>query len=498
MEKNIHNDPMDDFVKKSFEEYAENPSDNMWDRIEVDLLPAENHKPLWYAWRNYRWQLAAAAVILLLVSRLVCVQNYYEAKLRSISGEKEQAAQQATPMPALDPKTVATAKDPANTTSQSPQEIPASTATTAKQPAPASSQINPKTNKSTASTERLEKPEIALSNQSTGTQIAQATTAVAAIPPNETLAVTPTVSLDGQPSLLKPADLSLLDQRAVPLSFTQNNQPSLIAVPTKRHQEATGWYAGLSISPHLIVEKSHRPSRPGPMNPRQLYANKQNRSQVSADVCLRIGKKINGQFALESGLGFQQMTRTATHRPRFEYREGHLQNSGGAESRNFDYDLNTYGGSASVSLRTEVSGSDTPAESERIGALITSREQIQMLQIPLLGVARLGHGRTKMVVKAGILGSYLLKNELSISAFTLDNMKLRMRGSNGYAVQYNRPQHIIFGYQVSAGVEYWMNKHLSIAAAPIVSGDFTRKDPQQGKLPGRTTVGLNVGANWWF
>jgi cytoskeletal protein RodZ len=249
MEKNIHNDPMDDFVKKSFEEYAENPSENMWDRIEVDLLPTENHKPLWYAWRNYRWQLAAAAVILLLVSRLMCVQYYYEAKLRSISGEKEQAAQQATPMPALDPKTVATAKDPANTTSQSTQEIPASTATTAKQPAPASSQINPKTNKSTASTERLEKPEIALSNQPTVTRIAQVTTAVPAIPPHETLAVVPPAPVDGEPSPLKPLDLPLLDQRAVQLSFTQNNQPSQIAVPTKRHQEASGWYADYPSRP---------------------------------------------------------------------------------------------------------------------------------------------------------------------------------------------------------------------------------------------------------
>lgn len=45
MEKNIHDDRLDDFVKKSFDGYSEEPGMDMWDRIEVGLPPEEPGKP---------------------------------------------------------------------------------------------------------------------------------------------------------------------------------------------------------------------------------------------------------------------------------------------------------------------------------------------------------------------------------------------------------------------------------------------------------------------
>jgi len=146
----------------------------------------------------------------------------------------------------------------------------------------------------------------------------------------------------------------------------------------------------------------------------------------------------------------------------------------------------------------EVSGSDAPAALERVGALITSRESLQILQVPVLGVARLGQGRMKAVLKAGVLGSYLIKNSFEITANRLENNKLRFRGQDGYSVQFNRPQHFIWGYQLSAGAEFRLTKNLSFSAAPTLSGEFQRKDPQQGRLPGQMAVGVNLGVGWWF
>lgn len=89
MEKNIHDDRLDDFVKKSFDGYSEEPGMDMWDRIEVGLPPEEPGKPLGFTWRGYRWQLAAAIVILLLIARLVCVEKYYQEKLRAATQQND-------------------------------------------------------------------------------------------------------------------------------------------------------------------------------------------------------------------------------------------------------------------------------------------------------------------------------------------------------------------------------------------------------------------------
>ncbi|MEZ4893460.1 MAG: hypothetical protein R2778_10655 [Saprospiraceae bacterium] len=50
---------MDDFVKKSFDGYSEEPGMDMWDRIEGGLPPEEPGKPLGFTWRatDGNWRL---------------------------------------------------------------------------------------------------------------------------------------------------------------------------------------------------------------------------------------------------------------------------------------------------------------------------------------------------------------------------------------------------------------------------------------------------------
>jgi len=88
MEKNIQDDRLDDYVRKSFEDYEEAPASDMWGRIEEELPPVApesgttaGRPPI----RRYLWQLTAAASILLLISSLVCGRLYYENKIREIS-----------------------------------------------------------------------------------------------------------------------------------------------------------------------------------------------------------------------------------------------------------------------------------------------------------------------------------------------------------------------------------------------------------------------------
>jgi hypothetical protein len=502
MEKKIHDDRLDEFVKNSFEDYAENPSFDMWDRIEGELPPPAEHIPFWFALRGHRWQLAAAAVIILLGSRLVCVQYYYEEKLRVAAEQKNEVAVQGAPKTAQPPGHASSLETSANKNiAASENRVPSTPAPSVILPVESftNQYLKSRANNSTAEkgTENTITTPANTANQ-LATQTPEVVDAASTIVPNSPDANTAPVTASSTLPV-KTNEMQLLDLQIPLLSFSRIEHPGTVDAPIKKFREPSGWYFGLALTPHLIVEKTHPPGRPGPGMMRQRYANQQERPQASADVSIRIGKKINTRFALETGLGYQRMTRHATHRPRFEYREGNLiQPSGSAESRSFDYDLNTYGGSASVSLRTEVTGNDAPAATENIRALIHTQEQIQMVHVPILGVVRMGHSRLQAVVKAGITGSYMVKNTLNISASTLENAKLRFRSGEAFSVSYNRLKHLIFGYQLSAGAEFRLSKSLSLSAAPTLAGDFPRSDPQRGQLPGQTAFGINVGANWWF
>lgn len=497
MEKNLQDDRLNDYVKKSFDDYEEDPSGDMWSRIETVLPETERPRPAF--WRTYRWQLAAAVAILVLVSRLICVQTYYEEKLRGMAEQQNQVVQPLTPSPTentnnlLSNQSISSPVDATTTPVTAAEKAPGSTsdrisATTATQrQASNTSQTNRPSDNPTKANQnashlveagqdaaleppRLINPEVPnLAPTTLETNTIQKPAAVATIP------------------TLIPARLSL--------STAENPAPGLVDAPIKRFKSRSGWYAGIAVTPHLIVEKQQTVRRPG-LRPR--FANHQDKPKPSADFALRVGKKLNKRWALESGVGFQQVSRTAVHQPGFRYNEGQIIQGSGAESRSFDYDLNTYGGSAAVSLRTEVSGSSAPAETDRVAALIQSNEEIQILRVPLLLTGRFGKNRLQAMVRAGLVGSYLLKNELQITTSQIENPRLRFRVGDEYTVQLDHPKKLILGYQLSMGGELRLNKNLSVAFAPTITGDFARTDTQGSKLPGHTTFGMNVGGVWWF
>ncbi|HPI09245.1 MAG TPA: hypothetical protein PLM41_22790, partial [Saprospiraceae bacterium] len=88
MEKNIHDDRLDDYVRKSFEDYEETPAFDMWARIEDELAPADDPVPLFIRlWPSFS-RIVAAAAILLLLCALVCNRLYYENKIREMAAQQ--------------------------------------------------------------------------------------------------------------------------------------------------------------------------------------------------------------------------------------------------------------------------------------------------------------------------------------------------------------------------------------------------------------------------
>ncbi|MFM7153950.1 MAG: hypothetical protein ACKOZV_07475 [Bacteroidota bacterium] len=484
MEKDIHNDRLEDYVKKSFGDFEEIPSGDMWSRIEAELPAGEPARRLPVLLHAYKWQIAAAAIILLLASRLVFVQSYYEQQLRSIASQHQASgsgySSSSTTSPVTEKVTPAVFRvfdEPLakNISTASQSGVPA--AVQPAKPITISSEASVETsgnfvNGSTASQDaHLRKDSNTVQqvfNHAAGSFFA------------------------GIPLLpgLKPVALATLNPASVPPAATP---------PVKPVGGGRKWYLLGGVAPGRIAER-RMPAHPG--SPGPVFASRSENPETATSFSLRLGRAVNRKIALEGGLAYQEMTRQTIHKPRFQFREGQTIPGGGGhhpEARSFQYDLNTYGGSASVTLRADVVGSSIPGENERVEAVIRSNEDIKLLQIPLTAVARIGEGRISGVIRAGVVGNIMVSNNFQVTAYQLDNPELKPQNDNAYTVEFHAPKHFFPGYQVALGAEYRISERLSVSAFPVITGDFPRKDFfHGGNLPGQTMLALTAAATCWF
>jgi hypothetical protein len=250
--------------------------------------------------------------------------------------------------------------------------------------------------------------------------------------------------------------------------------------------------------PHMIFEPADEGTQPFPNNPRRVYVSRPEAPKVAADMAVLAGRSLGRHFAIETGAVFHQYTRFARHTPQFEFREGRPIQRPGPESRSFDYKLNAYGGSASVSLRVESRSNSPLPGNERFSPRIESTESLQVIRVPLIGVARFGAGRFRGVARAGVTGGFFVKNELSIEVQAPPMQRVRPIAGQSHTITYDRQQRFLPGYLLSAGLEYQFARRFVLFVSPSFSGDFSRTDTERGKLPGQSSFGLNMGGMVYF
>lgn len=279
---------------------------------------------------------------------------------------------------------------------------------------------------------------------------------------------------------------------------------------TKIYRRQPVWYAGIRIMPNNVRETSVKaPEKPierpgsGPV-PRQIpvFVSEKHNTSRSVEWGGIAGRKINRRWGIETGLSYISIEQEATHRPSFEFKNGRPHNSGGWHSRpnfDFDYNLNTYGGSASVSVRMEqIDRNNTVDPAEKVNLFITTRRTTQLLKMPLMVTYSLGRGRLQALVKLGPEGQYSLSNRLKIESVETDNSKLEVE--NAYKVQpvFDQEQRLRWGYRATAGLQYKLNKQWSIITEPVLSGTFSANTSEKQALPGMFLVGVNAGINYHF
>ncbi len=486
MEKDIHNDRLEDYVKKSFGDFEENPSEDMWSRIEAELPSAEPVRLLPLFLREYKWQIAAASVILLLAFRLAFIQSFYEQQLRSMASRNQApgsgypAAPPVSPVPGQVSNPVSPASGapfPQNISIPSQRGVPA-----AVQPSGSAVILS-------------EAPAETSFTSVDGTTVIEG---MHAFEESNTVQ-----QVFNYPSGTFSAGIPLLPglQRGAIATSNPVSIPPAATPPVKPVGGGRKWYALASVAPGRVAE-TRMPPLPPPGAPRPVFASQTEAPDVVTAFSLRIGRAVNRKISVEGGLACQELTRQTMHKPRFQFREGQTIPGGGGhhpEARSFQYDLNTYGGSASVTLRADVVGSSIPGENERVEAVIRSNENIRLLQIPLIAVARIGGGRITGVIRAGIVGNIMVSNKFEVTAYQLDNPELKPQNDNAFTVEFHAPKRFFPGYQVALGAEYRISERLSVSAFPTVSGDFPRKDHfRGGNLPGQTMLGLTAAAACWF
>lgn len=530
MEKNIQDDHLDDYVRKSFEDYEEAPASDMWGRIEEELPPVvpesdttAGRPPI----RRYLWQLTAAAAILLLISSLVCGRLYYENKIREISAlqgteetgdtqksvqapypagvdvtgptEQENSASSQTDLTSHAALPTVQNNQNLNTNATIPAKTSAGNISVADANAavipPATSSPRPSTASEKAGANAAQPGNIVAANP--GTSTPESPGAQTPVSENSTLVSSVNSAADKVDSVAQINDFQLLKNNTIPfVNYTFSGfQPPVL--PVKPQRAPSGWYLGAQVTPTLLIEK------PGPehtvvMRPRVVSA--QEKTTFTADYWLKAGKHLQGRWGIETGIGYRAIERNTMHRARFRFINGRPGGGGQARSYDFDYDLDTYGGSSEVTLRmVQVDSTNVVPEDEPLHFQVKTSERLQLLRVPALLTARLGQGQLTGVLKAGLIGNVVLRNEIEIVTRVSENTRFRPgQGSNAYTLRRDKTHKFFAGYQVSAGLEYRPVKHFSWVLEPSLSGDFARKNSAGKQLPSIATIGINAGMNYYF
>ena len=501
MEKDIHKDHLDDYVRKSFGEYEESPSSGMWDRIESELPAGDQEKTTVGYWRVFRFRWRMAAAILLLISGLVAEHLYYEHKLRTLSTQtvqdqpsnvtkKQERVENSTSDSAMMPgdsyhsgKTIENAGNPVDDRQES-TELQHS-----KRDLASLTLIAPKPSGTEPATS-FQNGTIAV----VVTDILPETIAAAVLPNPVPETAVPISAETATKPIVPIAAFDPVSRSVQPLVAPTPTIASDIQAIIRPVKGVSGWYAGLHATPRITFDYSRMPGRM--QGGRPSYVSRQKEAVFVTDYWLRAGKTIHPHLSLESGIGYSAMTRSAALTPQFRFGDGI---HGGGHLRRFHYDLDTYGGATDITLAMERVDSDPISDDEPLSVQITTTEQVQLLRVPLLAALRFGPGRLKGVVKGGLVAHFFLKNELEIEARAPQNSRFQpIQGSGSYTVQREKNRRFFPGYWLSGGIEFRLSRHIGLAAESSFSGDFARTNPNGRPLPAQYSLGLNVGANYYF
>lgn len=502
MNKDIHDDHLDDYVRKSFDDYEEDPQDNMWNRIEQALeQPEQPRRPLFF-WIN-RWNIAASFVIFSLLAGLAYSHFYYEGKIQALSN----AQSNGNPAPQkVSPPVVERVVQPSTATveSQSPvvfNQTPQQVEQSVIRPVEKNTQKN--VFRAKASQNAIVGANSNLMNTHNGQAIISPNLPVLeqATTPVEHIFATNQVPPLGVDDVL---ELPQLPASALDLLTTEAPHIKLngVIVPIiQPHKTRAGWYVGVQTSRFGLKEQGVSADTSDDTGMGHHQVSRQQKVTSRAEFGIKVGKKISRNFGLESGVSYRSFTRVAAHSPRFRFRDGVLLTHNPGSHRHFDfsYNLDTYSGGTEVTLRMEEVDNTPALPDEPLVMRINTAEHTELIRVPLLLTAQHQWGPIALVAKTGLVGNMITSSQLDITSRIVGAGRFQPAiGTGAYSLKQLTTDRLFLGYQCSAGVEVKLGQHLAGTLDMGLSGDFNRKHQGSQKLPGLYTSGITAGVNYYF
>lgn len=481
MEEHTPKDNLDDFIRRSFERYEEDPSPGFWDNLS-DKLPNQSATGMALI-RRFGWQIAAAAVILILSSTLIAGYLHFTHKINALIASQVELKEQLLYNEPI-------VSDHANT------------------------------NTST----------LAHSNNQSPIQFHQKNTSYVMVGKGEGLPPTllkenradvfkanPTSSSSDVPPYIEPqvdepiASLAYLPKWYIPSS--QFQQGTIVAKVMNPIQPVSkpGWYTGVHTSVSIMSEKQKKQTHDDNDNhhgPRRVVSSQSKLNQIVADYWVKAGKQIAPHFTFETGLGYQQFDRLAEHQPELKIRDGERVHGhggpggpshGGHDEYDFNYTLNSYAGSMDINLRmAQVDTNAMYSDNQPLELKLTTKERVKTLRIPLLLATHTGKGKFKFALKGGFIANVFLQNQLEVTGISSGGNRFKRSDANDPIAQKESTQRYGLDIVLAAGAEYRLNNKLSVLAEPTFSTSLALQNNNLAPAPSYQTAGLNIGLNYRF
>lgn len=496
MEKQEHKDDLEGFVRASFEAHEEMPSNDMWQRIEPELL-SENLNIRNSILRKFRWQMLAASIIFLLFSGIICEYVYYNRKIVALLSTQpglelvQNTENSASVSPSSDKVTKENGKANITAKNSSTKHNRVAIPTVKQQNnALVRSEFSQK-----QSIDYLLPVKKNLPNASENQYNDNRLNPIDLIP----------VQTDGktEPAV---AALDYIDRLPLRTSSFSNKQPVIYfsnrpgLSPVKVFNPNKGWYVSLALTPGFTTQKAHMMSRTGVPGMRPVFASSATVNTLTNDIWLKTGTRFANGWGIETGLGYRRSETEATHLARFRFSERKLPSSAiDPGNYDFNYDLDAYGGSAAVSLRVaQTDNTITVQDNEVLGLEINSRQKVEMIRLPVLLTKQWGTNKLRFNAKIGMVANYIFSNEITIDKFESLTGIFRNATRAQAIISRQQPNKFRLGTIAAAGLSYQLNSNWSFLLEPTFARDFAQVDGNKNRLPTQVTKGLTLGATLSF
>ncbi len=499
MEDKLHNDGLDDFLRKSFGQYDDSPSDGLWDKIESDLAGQPAVRPL--ATVRRWWVVAAAAVLLALV---VCQYFYYNSEIAQLSKKVEQ---NETEIKRLEQQKAAP-QIPVEEVRPS-GEINADLNPTATNPPAFADGGQPQ------EPQLMDGGNIFENNQIDESEAGPVT----AIPPTDKPENTPSIletrnnELVGETKNLEvlqsdrspttPGFIGVLDQKEL-RSMAAGQQLAVVGFPVEQIIPAKP-KGEFSIGIHRIeMNTQERIStliqRPALMNGRRVFDGRrtnQGRTRISG---LTANYDTGGNWFFESGGNIRAVEFTNIHRPALRFKDRVMPNGNPpGVGHEFDYSLNTAAGLVDIEVRAEqTDAGEVISENDEIRMEIATKQTIEYVSVPFLVGHKFGNGRLHFELKAGFMANFLTKNDFEITKVSF--LDARFRGSNTVRPRGRGPnlKSTTFDLMVAVGLEYELGNGWSASLSPTLLKSAGNAHLDRYIQSTSVSTGIDVGVGYRF